>query len=98
MRNYKGIIFTNHALARLKERGISQGDAWATFRNPDQSRRGSDPGSWVYYKTYGNTKIEVVARKNEQGEWIVLSVWSKEVFGEKTRSQNWLAKLLGKIF
>ncbi|KKQ44128.1 MAG: hypothetical protein US62_C0032G0012 [Candidatus Woesebacteria bacterium GW2011_GWA1_37_8] len=30
-KNYGGVIWTNHALSRLRERGISQGDAWATF-------------------------------------------------------------------
>lgn len=79
-RYYKGVIFTNHALQRLSKRGISQGDAWATFRRPDQSRYAESKGAWVYYKTCGNRKIEVVAKKNEKGEWVVLSVWSKPFF------------------
>jgi predicted glutamine amidotransferase len=79
-RNYRGIIFTNHAIERLKERDISQGDAWATFNNPDQSRYAASKGAWIYYKTYKDQKIEVVAKKNEKGEWLVISVWSRPIF------------------
>ena len=93
--HYKGVIWTNHALERLKQRGVSQGDAWATWARPDQSRRGSAPGSWVYYKTYGNQKIEVVAKKNEKNEWIILSVWSKETGPQKvSRKTSFLSRLL----
>ena len=97
MRDYKGLIFTNHALERLRQRGISQGDAWATFRNPDQSRKGSAQGSWVYYKTYGNERVEVVAKKNERGEWIVLSVWSKPVYGRRAKKQGFIVRVLKKL-
>jgi hypothetical protein len=98
MREYKGLIFTNHALDRLKQRNISQGDAWATWKNPDQSRKGNGKDSWVYYKTYGNEKIEVVAKKNESGEWIVLSVWSRPVFGkERARKDGFMMRLLKKL-
>ncbi len=79
-KDFGGVIWTNHALNRLRERGIKQGDAWATWRRPDQSRYAKNKGAWVYYKTYGNQKIEVVAKKNEKGKWIILSVWSKTVY------------------
>jgi len=78
-KNFGGIVWTNHALQRLTERGIQQGDAWATWRNPDQTRYAKSKGAWVYYKTYGKTKIEVVATKSQKGEWIILSVWSRSV-------------------
>lgn len=78
--HYGGVIWTNHALTRLKERGIKQGDAWATWRNPQQSRRGTVPCSWIYYRNYGTDQIEVVSKKNEKGEWLILSVWSRKVY------------------
>lgn len=74
------LIWTNHALQRLKERGIKQTDAWATWNNPDQSRYAASKGAWIYYKTYSNQKIEVVVKKNDKGESVVLSVWSKPVY------------------
>lgn len=94
-RNFGGVIWTNHALQRLKERNISQGDAWATFRRPEQSRYAESKGAWVYYKTYGNQKIEVVAKQNEKKEWIILSVWSRQVF-RKTKKMDSLVTLLWK--
>jgi hypothetical protein len=96
MRDYGGVIWTNHALARLKERGVSQSDAWATWKNPDQSRRGTDRGSWVYYKTYGSERIEVVAKRNEKGEWLILSVWSKPVLSSRTKN-NFILKIIKRL-
>lgn len=78
-RNFGGVIWTNHALNRLRERGIKQGDAWATWNRAEQTRKGAS-GNWVYYKNWGGTQIEVVAKQNEKREWIILSVWSRPVF------------------
>lgn len=75
--NFGGVIWTNHALARMNERKISQSDAWATWRNPQQSKKAKIKGAWVYYRTYGSETIEVVAKQNEKKEWIILSVWSR---------------------
>lgn len=83
-------------MERLRQRGIKQGDAWATFNNPDQSRYAKAKGAWIYYKTYGSERIEVVAKKNEKGEWIILSVWSKPVYGEKKKKVEPLWKLIVK--
>ncbi|HKC05205.1 MAG TPA: DUF4258 domain-containing protein [Patescibacteria group bacterium] len=82
-RNFGGVVWTNHALERLRERGIKQGDAWATWRNPDQSRSGTVTGSWVYYRNWNGTQIEVVAKHmpaqagNAKRDWLILSVWSR---------------------
>ncbi len=98
-RNFGGVIWTNHALRRLKQRGISQGDAWATWRRPDQSRYAKSKGTWVYYKTYGNQKVEVVAKKNEKKEWIILSVWSRQIFKKRKKTTKTKKKsLFSKIF
>lgn len=99
-RDYGGVVWTNHALQRLKERRISQGDAWATFKRPDQSRYAQTREAWVYYKTWGDTKIEVVAKQNEKKEWLILSVWSKPVFHSKESKQktSFLSKIVRLIF
>ncbi len=98
--NFGGVIWTNHALARLSERGIKQGDAWATWRNPDQSRYAATRGAWIYYKTYGSTRVEVVAKQNIRKQWVILSVWSKPVYGikEKRKPGSLLKLILKKIF
>ena len=102
-RKFGGVIWTNHALARLKERNISQSDAWSTWRNPDQSRPATAKNSWVYYKTFGSEKIEVVASKNKIGEWVILTVWSRPVWEKTSRQQsgiwdNILEKTLNFLF
>lgn len=103
--HYGGIIWTNHALDRLRQRGIKQGDAWATWRNPEESKKGSTAGSWVYHRTYGSTQIEVVAKQNDlpagrQGkrEWIILSVWSRSVPGNYNKSKSFLSFIFKKLF
>ena len=87
-KDFGGVIWTNHALQKLKERGIKQGDAWATWRRPDQSRFANNKEAWIYNKTWGDTKIEVVAKKNEKGQWIILSVWSKKVNDKQKKEEE----------
>lgn len=79
--HFGGVIWTNHALERLAERGIKQGDAWVTFQHPQSSRYAATEGAWVYYRNYGRWRIEVVAKQNERKEWLILSVWSRPVEG-----------------
>jgi len=94
-KNFGGVIWTNHAIQRLQERGIKQGDAWATFKRPNQSRYAASKGGWVYYKTSGSEKIEVVAKQNPStssgpsaGKWIILSVWSKPIYDSRPKTHN----------
>jgi hypothetical protein len=96
--NYMGVIFTKHAINRLYNRGITQSDAWYTFKHPEGILEGKISGSKKFYKNYGNQKIEVVAKQNEKGEWIVLSCWSKYVGDGKplVRKQNFLEKIINK--
>lgn len=98
-RNYKGLIWTNHALQRMRERGIKQGDAWATWSNPDQSRYATSKGAWIYYKTYGSQKIEVVAKQDLDKKWIIISVWSSMTHDNKPDQlkKSWIS-LLKNIF
>jgi hypothetical protein len=105
-KNYGGAIWTNHALDRLKQRGIKQSDAWATFNRPEQSRPASTRGATIYYRRYGNERLEVVASKNDQGTWVIMTVWSRPLFQKKyskhhPTSSFWdrlLESFLGKIF
>jgi len=96
--HFGGVIWTNHAIDRLRERGIKQGDAWATWRNPQESGKGNS-GTWVYRRTYGNTVIEVVAKQNEKKEWLILSVWSSPAVPSGNKKRISLFTLLvRKIF
>ncbi len=87
---YRGVIWTDHALQRLKERGIKIEHALTTLNSPSESRRGQIKDSWIYYRTWDKTRIEVVAKQNERGEWVVLSVWSKNVYQSSGKPESWL--------
>ena len=96
----KDLIWTNHASSRMRQRGIKEFDVIATWRSPDHTRKAATKGAYVYYKSFGSKRIEVVAKKNERGEWVVLSVWSKPVYEkyQKKRSNIFvilLKKILG---
>lgn len=89
--HFGGVIWTNHALSRLRERGIKQGDAWAAWRRPDQSYKGNlhkGEDAWRYYRTFGDQRIEVVAKQNDRREWIILSVWSERVTQKPSSVQD----------
>jgi hypothetical protein len=95
---YLDVIFTNHAINRLYNRGITQSDAWYTFKHPEGILEGKIPGSKKFYKNYGDQRIEVVAKQNEKGEWVVLSCWSSYVGNGKplVRKENFLEKIINK--
>ena len=96
---YLNTIFTNHAINRLYNRGITQSDAWYTFQHPDGSLPGKIPGSSKLYKDYGQQRIEVIAKKNEKGEWIILSCWSRLMGDGKSifpQQEPLLAKVIKK--
>ena len=108
--NFGGVIWTNHALQRLKERGISQSDALAAFNRPQNSKHSAAKGGWVFYRNWSGCQIEVAATQNEKKEWLILSVWSKpsqtwskEVFPSKPKNlqpqflENLVEKVLQKL-
>ena len=110
---FGGVIWTKHAIARLREREIKQGDAWATWNRPDQSRYAKSKGAWIFYKSYpskrfpGATheKIEVVAKHlpvgkagNKKKEWLIISVWNRPDYKKRPKKQTKISKILTKIF
>lgn len=83
---YGGVIWTDHALQRLEERGIKIDHALTTLNSPHESRYAATKDAWVYYRTWGTDRVEVVAKQNEKKEWLVISVWSKTVGEYKPES------------
>ena len=74
---FMGVIFTNHAINRLYNRNIDQYDAWYTLKNPEGIVDGTTLGSKKFYRHFGEQKIEVIAKKNEHDEWVILSCWAR---------------------
>lgn len=93
---FGGVIWTNHALERLRQRDISQSNAYATFNRPDDKRYASTKGAWVCTKKVGGQIIEVVASQNERKEWVIMSVWSKSAYGTLTKESS-VSSFVGKI-
>lgn len=73
--HYKGIIWTNHALERLKQRKLDQHTAWKAFKSPDTSVKGKQTGTMEYQKKVGTSFVTIIARKNDKREWVILSCW-----------------------
>jgi hypothetical protein len=102
-KDYKGVAWTDHAIERMRARGIKQGDAWATFNRPQLSKKALAKDAFVYYRTFGYVKIEVVAKKvisrdpKQESKWVILSVWSKKVHKKKQKKSNGLIKLVKKL-
>lgn len=71
---YQNLIFTNHALGRLSERGFTKEMAYQTFSNSDKKTVGKNGGT-EFVKKFGAQTITVVSKQNEKYEWIVLSCW-----------------------
>lgn len=69
------MIWTNHALSRLGERGLTKDLASAAFNHPDSSKPGRENGTTQYQKRFGKSLVTVVAKQNEKSEWIVISCW-----------------------
>jgi hypothetical protein len=74
-KTFGNIIWTNHALERLDQRGLSQDLAYQTFKYPDKYEKGKQSGTWEYRKRFGKSLVTVIATQNEKKEWIVLSNW-----------------------
>jgi len=83
---YKGLIFTNHILQRMQQRGIDFHDIYWAWAKPDDTLKAETPGALKFYRNYDNKKIAVVAKKNEDGKWLVLTCWQKEVFSRRKKS------------
>lgn len=72
---YGNLIWTHHAIDRMKNRGLSQDMAREAFAKPDRTIPGKTHGSFEYQKHFGSSRVTIIAKQNEKYEWIVLSAW-----------------------
>jgi len=102
-RFYGNAIWTNHALERLSQRGLSQKLAWTAFQYPDRSVKLGSDGSMQYQKAVGESVVTVVAKKNDGKQWVIISCWIdpplpgttdhfKKLRWQKYRQAGWLGK------
>ena len=107
-RTYQGIIWTNHALERLKARKIPQEYAWKTFRFPDGSKQGKSGGSQEFTKKIDSYSVTIITKQNDRKEWIILSAWIdppiqgsidvKDRYKSKETTISWLIRAIFKMF
>lgn len=71
---YGNPIWTNHALDRLIERGLTKDKAIFVFNNPDNVFKGKN-NSLEYQKKIGKYMITLIAKKNTLDEWVIISCW-----------------------
>jgi len=74
-RLYGGIVWTNHALERIDQRGLSQSLAYQAYRYPDSSYPGKKSGTTEYLKRIQNSTITVITTQSDKNETLVLSCW-----------------------
>lgn len=72
---FGNVIWTNHALQRLNQRGLTQPIAFQAFSNADKSLAGKNKGTTEYQKRFGNSLVTIIATQNEKNEWLILSCW-----------------------
>lgn len=75
LQKYAGAIWTNHALERLDQRGLTQVMAGQTFLYSDKYEPGKQAGTIEFTRKFNQSTVTVIAKKNERGEWIILSCW-----------------------
>lgn len=75
VRAYGGLIWTNHALDRLKERGLPQDLAWQAYRYPDDVEENTYKQSKTYIKRFDKYLVTTIIKQNEKKELIVVSTW-----------------------
>lgn len=75
-REYRGIIFSKHALERAQDRSITQDLVASVVKSPDKRFDGQKQGTVKFIKTINQRRIHVVASYlHDQKKWLVVSVW-----------------------
>lgn len=69
------VVFTNHAIERMQQRGISGDRAWQSVKQPDRTTPGKEKHTTEFIKKFNAATITIIATKNDIGEWVVLSAW-----------------------
>lgn len=69
------VVFTNHSIERLKERGITGEMVWQAVKVPDFKSAGKQKHTTEFVKAMAGRRLVCIGKKNDLGEWVVLSAW-----------------------
>ena len=74
-KEYKNIIFTNHALDRLKDRSINYAHIADVVNYPDKKFHAKGE-SFKFIKIIHGRKVHAVASfLKKENKWLIISVW-----------------------
>lgn len=69
------IVFTDHAIKRMKERGILGQWAWEAVKKSDEIKPGKEKHTTEFIKKINGKILTAIGKRNDIGEWVVLSAW-----------------------
>lgn len=75
-RSYGDVIWTNHALSRTSDRGLTQKIVWETYRYPDEKREGKEKGTTEFLRKVEDSIVTVIGKQNEKRQWLIISCWA----------------------
>lgn len=74
MSSYKNLIFTKHALARLKKRTVSPDSIYQAVNFPDKKIKKAE--NYKFIKKVRDRNVQVIAQfKAKEQKWLIISVW-----------------------
>lgn len=98
-REVNNVIFSDHALQRLRRRRISQDMVVHAIQSPDRRQPESD-GDMKFIKEINSRKLHVVSHYlDDEKKWLVVSAWVRGEDDPKPLWQRLLAfalRLFGK--
>jgi hypothetical protein len=75
-KEFKNLVFTNHALDRLRLRALSMEDIGKVLSHPDRTFPSEKPDNVKFIRELENRTIHVVASYlKDRKKWLVISVW-----------------------
>lgn len=75
-RDYRGFIFTKHALERLSDRSITQDMVIQALQHPENTHPTGKRATMKFIKTVNGRLLHVVATHlPKDDKWLVVSVW-----------------------
>jgi hypothetical protein len=90
---YRDLIFTNHVLSRMKQRGIDSEQIWETYKSPDEQSSASN-GATERKKRFGNYLLSIIFKHNEKNEIVIISAWMDPPMPDSkdAREKEWWEK------
>ena len=70
------IIYSNHALERIRQRHLNQDEILQTVADPDKKYSGEKPGHTKFLKKIRGRRYQVIAKiLPDQDAWLIVSAW-----------------------